>query len=490
MSSLFRDITSLIGALLGGAKDVALIGAEEYLLLLRKAVWPTFFLIAVGSTLVLISELSGVSLFNALAFLALATAMLIWLLLALPIIGIVNVASSIEWAPVRKTISFASTVTFVAIVVLVLAARFPAGWDGVQWIGIMLILFAGLSFFGMKLSKQFLAMQLIGAGLFAAIGLLVPQQISEGLNDLASDTFNEIGWSLSGEPQEIELTLALFDGATSGQGVLFDRDGDPRAWCREDSTRDAGVRCFSNAGRDPFSGERLTPITPKLASQIAVQLAQSAEDREREAQEAQRIEEAERDARALAAKLQEEERIKNAADAQRRAEQEQQIAEQERISQAQSQYRSANLLANNQRTDLAIHVLDQSRFNTKVQRDIAERLNEQAGTVFSNSAIRSGAFENVYSGDVDEIELLNLKDRTRRLILAKVQRFFTENDVMAGSGTASISVDIVGLETTENAIVWQQSVLVEARGQNRQIAEDLAERDLVPAIAKVIAANE
>lgn len=481
-----NDFFRLLGAALGGAVTVAAIGAEEYGRLLKRAFLPSLILIAAAVALVILSELAGNAFFNMLAVLVIGFVLIGWMVLALPVFGAVELARSIAWEPVRRLIRLFSSTLCVILVFAIIAVRLPAGFDGVTWAGILLTLFVGLSFFGAKVSRTFLALQLIGAGLFAAIGLLIPTQIAVGLTDRIEAETTRAGRELSGRPGELDISLAVLTGSAQDAPLLYDPKGrEPRWWCRAAEETASGIRCYDRPGRDPYSSDVLIPISPDIVDGAISRLRlKESNDRAAEAERLAAVER-ERAAEEEARRVAEAERLREIEENQIALAAAQQAAEEEAL----QVYRAANLNLNGTRSSVTLNIKAGDRFERSFEKEVREGAGLSAPGAFRDAALSNGVYERILNGDATEIGKLDLPQIAEHVVAGDLRRVFTPNTAIPGSGTMKYRLQLTGIETATGSVAFTETVDAEAAGQSERIAEGRARAALVERAGQILKAQ-
>jgi hypothetical protein len=470
-----NDFLRLLGAALGGASTLAVIGAEEYGRLIKRAIVPSLVVLVSGFLLVLLSEVTDVAFLNMLAFLLIGGVLVLWFLLTIPVFWAVEIARSIQWQPVQRLLARFSALFLLIVVFAIISIRLPAGFDGMAWAGIFLTLIIGLSFFGFHLSRGFLALQLIGASLYAAVALLVPPEILAGLSDNYEVRTGRIGQNLSGRPNELDISLAVLTGSDPSAPLLFDPKGrEPRWWCRDAQEKVSGMRCYDRAGRDPYNNAVLIPISPDFVDAALSRLRMQENIEQAAAAERQSAIEREREARSLVQREAAEAAERRQREETEAAERSRREASEERQLEELRQYQAANLIKGSGMVALALSIKSGGRFESTLEQELRQSIVGLSPGVFRTPSLSNGIYNRVIGGDSGEIEKLGLSDVAEVLVLGDLSTAFSPNAAIVGSGSLEYRLRLVAIETGSRNVKLDEVVVVDATGQSRKIAESRA----------------
>lgn len=467
-----NDFLRLFGAALGGASTIAVIGAEEYSRLIKREIAPSLVALVGGLLLVLLSEVTDVAFLNMLAFLLIGGVLVLWFLLTIPVFWAVEIARSIQWQPVQRLLARFSALFLLIIVFAVISIRLPAGFDGVAWVGIFLTLIIGLSFFGFHLSRGFLALQLIGAALYAAVALLVPPEILAGLSDNYEVRTDRIGQNLSGRPNELDTSLDVLTGSDPSAPLLFDPMGrEPRWWCRDAQEKESGMRCYDRAGRDPFNNAVLIPISANVVDTAISRLRMQENIEQAAADERESAIEREREARSLVQRAAAEASERHRREEAEAAERSRREASEESQREELRQYQAANLTKGSGLVALALSIKSGDRFESTLEQELRQSVVGLSPGVFRTPLLGNGIYNRAISGDPREIEKLGLSDVAEVLVLGDLSTAFSRNTAIDGSGSLEYRLRLVAIETGSRNVKLDEVVVVDAAGQSRKIAE-------------------
>ena len=296
MREIFEDYIGLVFAMMGGVYDAAISVVDKYLWVLSRAFRYSLIASALGVCLVLASELVDNNILLSLSTLVFASVIACWIILATPLVFIVELSSS--WAPARQRLRILGFVIVAAAAFAFLALRLPGGFVGAQLLIAILILLLGVTTFGFRPTRVTLGIQMVLTAFFAIVTIMLPQT-SGLLGSMAASVDAQIARNLSSKPHELVMSAEVLRGESEGVLPLFKRhDGSPNWWCREDELKDVGFRCFGQPGRDQTTQEELFPISPAVVQAALSNLAAADQRREEEAlKEAERIAEAEEEKR-------------------------------------------------------------------------------------------------------------------------------------------------------------------------------------------------
>lgn len=463
MNTLFSDMFRLLGALLGGAKDIALIGFEEYGRLAKRSVAPVLIAFAVGVSSAVLSEFLGFSFLNAITVVSFGIGLFIIFLVATPIFFAGALVASIEWAPIRNIVRLFSTLAVLVVTFALLAFRLPSGFVGLQLLGILAAFFFGLSALGLRFSKKVLGVQLVSLAAFSTLGLAAPQVV-EGAIDAARSTLIGMGYSLSGAPPKLDMTEASLTGAGAQTQPLFDPDGDPRWWCRTEATAPSGFVCYGRPGRDSFNNTELTPISTGIVQEALARLRshKAAGDALREAEQRQLDQKrASEDAtRAAAAEADEARRLKT--------------------EQAEADaYRFRYVLNPQAKAALGVSATRDSLPSPDATRAVVNFIGAPRGTpILADAAARDGVFDRLFASDPLEFQKLQLGRVSEQVLLLRITTKSRPHGDLAGFVVATATIDARRLDSTSGNLLATLESSAEASGRPESAIKDAQARAL------------
>ncbi|NND82922.1 MAG: hypothetical protein HKN50_10885 [Gammaproteobacteria bacterium] len=456
-----------LGALAAGTKDVLTVGVEEYAILIRRAQRNTIFLLIAGISAVLLGEFIETSALNIFAFLCFVVSFLIWVALASPIILAANALSEIEWKPIKKTISWMSSLILIISVLLVYIAVLPPGLDGLTLLGIITIGLAGFSAIGLKLSRQVLGIQLVAMSMFMALGYFMPKTV-ESFSFKISDIDRGVAMRSANAARELNMTAKALTGSGDENAALFARGDGALWWCRDDPIEPSGYRCYDREGRDPYTNVELEPISREI---VANALSNITRHHQQEAA-------LENERKMVVA---EQNRLKSEQIAQAKkieAEREHKV----RLANLKKQldaYREAHLITYASKQNLVMNIQKGFDFDSILEQSVAKQLALAANPFLKKSAIKSGVFSKLLDIDQGEVQKLGLDSVADKVIVGRLTESFSPIPAVKGSGSINLKLELTEFRTDDLQVVSKRTAVSAAKGQNREIARNLALQKLL-----------
>ena len=282
----WRDFASATGGALGLALDVGEKTAELALSYASAAVRVAkrCIVIALGAiAFAVLGTVLGMGWLSALAVVVGAGATICLLVIAMPFAaGVVKIA---ELESVSKVLRFAGILAGWAFITAIVLYGADTGPDVGKLLTALVLGGLGSTIvFGWRGSRTLLGAKMLLVAALAAMSVWLPQTSSalSGLGSLLDRTASRV---LAPPPFELPLTEQTLESTE-----FFDRDGNPRFWCRSDPSRPAGYRCYDENRRDPVTGERLTGIGSAMLEEIRIRLSAARVVTNRRVQEIERQE--------------------------------------------------------------------------------------------------------------------------------------------------------------------------------------------------------
>lgn len=320
--------------------------------------------------------------------------------------------------------------------------------------------------FGWQGGRTFLAIKMLLVAAITAGAVWLPKTSSavSGLGTLADRATSRI---IAPSANELDLTLEALESRE-----LFDFEGDPLYWCRRDSSRPAGYRCYDAQRRDPSTGQELTPVSPEVIEDIRLRL------------EAERIESSRQAAEAERLRLQQAER-EQAEEVERQRQQAAQAAreqaEAERIRQQQAAaeleaYRRryvANVPASVWGTVVSQTGQIDSLLSSAIREEIENLSGDTASSsTFLGSFVTDGLHDRAFNGDPALIEKLGLREKAEKLALGVATVSYTPNATLNNVINAQLRLNVRIVDVASGGIVGEFST--EALAPGRSEADALA----------------
>ncbi|MFZ1766625.1 MAG: hypothetical protein WAT68_08235 [Candidatus Nitrotoga sp.] len=435
MNNWFRSVLAelsdgpkLISTLLGGAKELSVDLCLSYYNFVKKLGLLSIPVIIFGAGFFILSNITGIALFNFMGVLVFGLLALIWIIVSQPVIAAGEQLTKIP--AFDRLFKRVLNIDFFLILVmlLVVALTSSAGVNGLQKIFTFILLTVGFALIGIRITRKAVGVQFIMYALTSYLCLYFPlttNNFSTILTYIDRNTFNKLPL-----PNELEMSPANLSGGSNAP-PLFAK-GKPLWWCRKDAMSVAEYRCFDQSGRDPTTNEELVAISPEIIRHATNRLLD-----ERKQVALQQAEEK------RSVVLQQ---AKNAA-----------LTEQARVkvlNDEKNTYIGKYLATGGNRVGVAIAFLKNQSLDNAFAQQIQARISNLSSSHFlTQQAGSDGVFSRIFAGDKSEFAKLELSRVADRIMVGKITEHFENNRELPGVTDAIVNVEVKILDVKTGQII-------------------------------------
>lgn len=443
------EFLQLIVALFGGAKDIGVEVGIQYYEWVKRWSKISVVIALTGIVFFALSEVFNQVVFNAIGVFLMAILILGWLLLIQPLYIFGEQLAKFD--ALKRLFGRITLAVVVLLVLLLLTSKAPAGTDGISLIGFFLAVLFGTALAGTQITRKKIGIHLIlWSALFAAITSfsLTTKSIPSLLNTIDRSIVNNSIFKANELDFKLENLI--------GDGPLIFLDGEPLWWCRQDSTRISGYRCFDQPGYDQTTNEKLFPISPHVIHDAINRL--KGEERRVEQQRARHMAE------------------------------EEAFFEQKRIEEAETKrktYIDKYIITGNNKVKIAIALTRNNQLDSSFAQQMLAILPSLSGShVFTQQAVTDGIFDRIYNGGNDELKKLELSSIAEKLLVGKVKEEFQNNQAINGVVDAFVEIEFRLLDTATGRIINSGNYNSEIQlGHSKIEAQRKAEEVIIKQIA-------
>lgn len=445
------DTAALLGQVFLAGIDVARVGVDAYRKLIVASAKKSIFILALSLGLLWLSDFIGVSWIGAIGVLTLGALGLVWLMLATPVIAVLD-SPSRPWDGLARISRVAFTGIIVIGLLFSILLKLPEGFSVSTILVFTLTVAFGSLAIGWSLTRPLLVAMLFLFEAVAMFAIVMPDS-AQALMARLQMADSALAETIQSPERELVMDVDTLINGGPDAVRLYDKAGASLWWCRDEASSPSGFRCFSRAGIDPINATERFALTEETVIQAVENLTagKARKDAELEAQG---------------------------------------IAYERAITEREEAERVAmrNRLVNLPPTPLPVllNIEEDGHLDSAITKQIGKALGIRSSVAFLQAAYDEGVVLRIRQGDPQLIKDLNLDRAARTLILGNVLQRFVPHEALAGAGRTEIQLNLIAIDTNSAHIFWRERFEVSELGHNQRIATELAQNELAKQVQAVI----